>query len=247
MFKSLKIFLHNGKQYIPDIRAAKAPGVFRGRPVISTEKVDGEALKDVCPAGAISLSPVSIDLGRCLFCGECEHCFPAKIHFTDDCHLATNVRERLIVREGEDKPIELDKSLIRPEIRKAFRNSLKLRQVSAGGDGSCEAELNATGNVQFDMGRFGIEFAASPRHADGVLVTGPVSANMAEALQLTYDAVSEPKVIILDGTDAISGGMYADSPDVDRSFIENHEIDLYIPGNPAHPLTIINGLLDLTR
>lgn len=247
MFKSLNIFLHQGKQFIPDIRTAKAPGVFRGRPVISTEKVDEEAFAGVCPSGAIGTSPVSIDLGKCLFCGECERCFPKKVHFTDDTHLATNVRERLIVREGEDRPIEVDRDAIRPEVRGIFRGSLKLRQVSAGGDGSCEAELNATGNVQFDMGRFGIEFAASPRHADGVLVTGPISANMARALELTYEACPEPRLVILDGTDAISGGMFADSPDLDRSFLESHHVDLFIPGNPAHPLTVINGLLDLTR
>jgi len=247
MFKSLKIFLHQGKQFIPDIRTAKAPGVFRGRPVISTEKVDEQALSDVCPSGAIGVSPVSIDLGKCLFCGECERCFPQKVHFTGDTHLATNVRERLIVREGEDKPIEVDSEAIRPEIRKIFRNSLKLRQVSAGGDGSCEAELNATGNVQFDLSRFGIEFAASSRHADGVLITGPISSNMAKALELTYQACPEPRIVVLDGTDAISGGMFAGSPDLDRSFLDNHHIDLYIPGNPAHPLTVINGLLDLTQ
>lgn len=119
--------------------------------------------------------------------------------------------------------------------------------MSAGGDGSCEAELNATGNVQFDLGRFGIEFAASPRHADGVLITGPISANMAKALELTYEACPKPRIVILDGTDAISGGMYSGSPDLDRSFLENHQVDLYIPGNPAHPLTVINGILDLTR
>lgn len=247
MFETLKIFLHQGKQFIPDIRKAKAPGVFRGRPVISKEQVDAKAFAEVCPCGAISTSPISIDLGKCLFCGECERCFPGKVHFTDDTHLATNVRERLIVREGEDRPIQVDKSAVRPEIRRIFRGSLKLRQVSAGGDGSCEAELNATGNVQFDLGRFGIEFAASPRHADGVLITGPISAKMAKALELTYQACPEPRLVILDGTDAISGGMFAGSADVDRSFLDNHAVDLYIPGNPAHPLTVINGLLDLTR
>lgn len=247
MLNTLKIFLHQGKQFIPNVRTSKVPGVFRGRPVISMEKVDEKALADVCPSGAIGTAPVSIDLGKCLFCGECERCFPGKVHFTDDTHLATNVRERLIIREGEDKPIEVDKDAIRPEIRRTFRNSLKLRQVSAGGDGSCEAELNATGNVQFDMGRFGIDFVASPRHADGVLVTGPISANMAKALELTYEACPEPRIVVLDGTDAISGGMFADSAELDRSFLDNHQVDLYIPGNPAHPLTVINGLLDLTR
>lgn len=247
MFKSLKILLHQGKQYIPDVRTSKVPGPFRGRPVISTLKVDEQAFAAVCPCGAISTAPVSIDLGKCLFCGECERCFPQKVHFTDDTHMATNIRERLIVREGQDSPIQVDKSAVRPEIRKLLRNSLKLRQVSAGGDGSCEAELNATGNVQFDMSRFGIEFVASPRHADGVLITGPISSNMAQALQLTYDACPNPKIIVLDGTDAISGGMFQDSPALDRSFLDTHQPDLYIPGNPAHPLTVINALLDLTR
>ncbi len=247
MFKSIKIFLSQGKQFIPDVRKAKAPGVFRGRPVISTESVDQQEFASVCPSGAIATTPVSIDLGKCLFCGECERCFPQKVHFTDDTHMATNVRERLIVREGEDKPIEVDKNAVRPEIRRIFRNSLKLRQVSAGGDGSCEAELNATGNVQFDLGRFGVEFVASPRHADGVLITGPISSNMAGALELTYEACPEPRIVVLDGTDAISGGIYSGSPDLDRSFLDNHQVDLYIPGNPAHPLTVINGILDLTR
>ena len=126
-----------------------------------------------------------------------------------------------------------------------FRRSLKLRQVSAGGDNSCEMELGATGNVNFDMGRYGIEFVASPRHADGIVITGPVSENMSRALEICYEATPAPRLIILVGTDAISGGLFAGSPAIKRNFIENHHIDLYIPGNPAHPLTFINGLMDL--
>ena len=135
---------------------------------------------------------------------------------------------------------------IRKEIRKLFKNALKLRQVSAGGDNSNEMELNAaTGNVNFDMGRFGIEFVASPRHADGIVITGPITQNMAEPLQLCYDAIPFPKIIILAGTDAISGGMFADSPAINRSFLDKYPVDLYVPGNPLHPLTFINGVLDL--
>jgi Ni,Fe-hydrogenase III small subunit len=126
-----------------------------------------------------------------------------------------------------------------------FRRSLKLRQVSAGGDNSCEMELGAAGNVNFDMGRYGIEFVASPRHADGLVITGPLSENMARALEICYDATPAPKVIILVGTDAISGGLFAGSPALKRDFIESHHIDLYVPGNPAHPLTFINGVMDL--
>ncbi len=97
------------------------------------------------------------------------------------------------------------------------------------------------------MSRYGIDFVASPRHADGIVITGPITKNMAEAVQICYDAVPEPKIIVLVGTDAISGGLFADSPAIDRSFLDKYPVDLYIPGNPAHPLTIINGLLDLTR
>jgi Ni,Fe-hydrogenase III small subunit len=107
--------------------------------------------------------------------------------------------------------------------------------------------LGATGNVNFDMERFGIEFVASPRHADGIVITGPITESMAEPLQMCYDAMPDPKIIVLVGTDAISGGMFADSPEINRSFLDKYPVDLYIPGNPAHPLTIINGFLDLTR
>jgi Ni,Fe-hydrogenase III small subunit len=120
-----------------------------------------------------------------------------------------------------------------------------LRQVSAGGDNCAELELNATGNVQFDIGRFGIEFVASPRHADGLVITGPITKNMARALEICYHDTPSPKIVVLCGTDAISGGIFADSPAIDRSFLEKTHVDLYIPGNPPHPLTIINGFLDL--
>ncbi len=245
MINTIKILRHQGKQFIPDLRKVKAPGIFRGRPDIGPEVCDEKALAEICPTGAIMISPVRIDLGKCAFCGECSRIFPEKIKFTTDYRLATNIRERLIVTEGRIEPLTLGMDVIRKEIRKFFRGSLKLRQVSAGGDNSCELELNACGNVNFDMGRFGIEFVASPRHADGIVITGPVSKNMASALQITYDATPTPKIIILAGTDAISGGIFEGSPALDRSFIDKNHIDLYIPGNPVHPLTFINGVLDL--
>jgi len=201
----------------------------------------------LCPTNAITNQPIQIDLGKCTFCGECAMRFPEKISFTKEYKIASNERERLIVTEGEDKPIEVNPDTVRKEIHRVFGKSLKLRQVSAGGDNSCEMELNAANNVQFDISRYGIDFVASPRHADGIVITGPITKNMAEAVQICYDAIPEPKIIVLVGTDAISGGLFADSPAVDRSFLNNHHVDLYIPGNPAHPLSIVNGLLDLTR
>lgn len=247
MLQNFKILFHQGKQFIPNPTTVEVPGIFRGRPVISHAKVDETALAEICPTAAISSNPVSIDLGKCTFCGECAMCFPDKITFTKDYRLSSNERDRLIIKEGENKPVEINPQTVRKEIHRVFGSSLKLRQISAGGDNSCEWELGAANNVQFDMSRYGIDFVASPRHADGIVITGPISKNMAEAVQICYDAVPDPKIIVLVGVDSISGGIFADSPAIDRSFLEKYHVDLYIPGNPAHPLTIINGLLDLTR
>ncbi len=247
MLDNIRILYHQGKQFIPNVPTAKVPGIFRGRPIISNEKVDENVWVDLYPMGAISVNPVSIDLGKCTFCGECALRFPKKIEFTTDYKISTNERNRLIIREGDTNPIEVNPRTVRKEVHRVLGQSLKLRQVSAAGDNSCEWELNASNNVQFDLSRFGIEFVASPRHADGIAITGPISENMAEPLQICYDAVPEPKVIVLVGTDAISGGISGSSPAIDRSFLDKYPIDLYIPGNPAHPLTIINGLFDLTR
>ncbi len=245
MLNNLKILYHQGKQYIPDVTTVKVPGIFRGRPVISSTPADEQELMAICPTGAISIRPVRIDMGKCTFCGECAFAFPQKIRFTTDYRISANRRNDLVITEGIDAPVKLDADTIRKEIHAYFGGSLKLRQVSAGGDNSCELELNACSNVNFDMGRFGIEFVASPRHADGIVITGPITANMAVALQTCYDAMPEPKLIILAGVDAISGGIFAGSPALDRRFLEKNNVDLYVPGNPMHPLTFINGILDL--
>jgi Ni,Fe-hydrogenase III small subunit len=245
MLNTLKILYHQGKQYIPDPTKAKVPGIFRGRPEISLKKIDERSLAESCPTNAISTAPVSIDLGKCTFCGECARLFPDKIHFTKDYKLSANERKSLVIAEGIMSPVLINPAIIRKEIRRLFRGSLKLRQVSAAGDNSTELELNACGNVNFDMGRYGIEFVASPRHADGIVITGPISGNMAEPLRLTWEATPSPKIIILAGTDAISGGIFEGSPALDRTFLERNHIDLYVPGNPVHPLTFINGVIDL--
>jgi Ni,Fe-hydrogenase III small subunit len=247
MLNNLKILYQQGKQYIPDPTTVEVPGIFRGRPIISTAKVNETELLKLCPTSAISGNPIKLDLGKCTFCGECAMRFPEKITFTKDYKLSTNERDRLVVKEGDENPIEVNPETVRKEIHKVLGRSLKLRQISAGGDNSCEMELNAANNVQFDMSRYGIDFVASPRHADGIVITGPITKNMAEAIQICYDATPEPKIIVLVGTDAISGGVFTDSPAIERNFLKKHKVDLYIPGNPAHPLTIINGLLDLTR
>jgi Ni,Fe-hydrogenase III small subunit/ferredoxin len=247
ILEDLKILYRLGKQFIPDVTKPLLPGPFKGRPEIFLEKVDEEALIALCPTQAIGRAPVSIDMGKCVMCGECAFAYPNKIRFTTDYKIATNVRERLIVKEGETSSITLDENKIRTEIRSLFGRSLKLREISAAGSNADEAELNACGNPNFDMGRFGIEFLASPRHCDGIVITGPISENMAEPLQVCYDAVPSPKLIILVGTDAISGGIFAGSSALKRSFLETHQVDLFVPGNPPHPLTFVNGVLELVR
>lgn len=129
------------------------------------------------------------------------------------------------------------------KMRKLFGRSLKLRAVSAGGCNGCELELQALSNVIFDLSRFGIGFVASPRHADGLVVTGPVSRNMELALRKTYDAVPDPKIVIAVGACAIHGGPFAGSPEVLNGAEAVVPVDLFIPGCPPHPLTILDGLL----
>lgn len=249
MLKELKILFKHGKQFVSNLEDVELTPLFRGRPQIDNAITQDEAkvLVELCPTGAIAAAPLSIHLGKCVFCKECQFCSSGRITFTNDFKLATNDINRLMVKAGEANPIILDPELVRKEVKSYFGRALKLRQVAAGGDNSAEMELNAAGNVNFDMGRYGIEFVASPRHADGVVITGPISENMAEPLEICYNATPSPKIIVLAGTDAISGGIFTGSKAaVNRGFLSKYHVDLYVPGNPPHPLTFINGILSLT-
>ncbi len=260
-FSKIKILRSHGRQYIPDLGKVEIPAPYRGRPRITggIGEKDALALVEMCPTGAIGFEKgLTIDLGRCVFCGECARKAPQHIAFTQDYRMGTNTREGLIVTEGEPAP-RFDPAAIKPGFDRYFREALKLRQVSAGGDNSTEMELNASGNVNFDFARFGVEFVASPRHADGVVVTGPVTKNMAPALLTTYKAVPQPRILILAGAEAISGGLFAPSRCIDRAFLEGgtgHNgtvfpqgtpVDLYLPGAPVHPMTFIEGVTSLRR
>ncbi len=125
MISDIKILFHQGKQYIPDVTTVEVPGIFRGRPVISAEHTDTARLVEICPTGAISPDPVSIDMGKCVFCGECQFAYPGKIRFTKDFKISSASREGLIVPEGRDEPVTVDPALIRKEIRKLFRQITK--------------------------------------------------------------------------------------------------------------------------
>ena len=184
-------------------------------------------------------------VGKCLFCPECAAACPHQaISYSDNYQLAARERTDLVVSRERDE-IEAKGAALDEALRKLLGRSLKLRQVSAGGCNACEADSNVLTTVGWDLSRFGIKFVASPRHADGLLVTGPVSQNMALALKKTYDAVSDPRIVIAVGTCAISGGVFADRPEVCNGASSVVPVDLYIPGCPPHPLTILDGLLRL--
>jgi len=242
MIETIKCIELQKNQVIKDIKKATVKEKFRGLPTVSAKSCtmgqDCGDCRNVCPTGAIDEN-ISIDMGKCIFCGECERaCKAGAIKFTNAHKIGATLPENLITR-GEIDPIKSTKF-----IKKTFGRSLKLRQVSAGGCNSCEMELGACSNANFDMGRFGIKFVASPRHADGIVITGPITKNMAKALEETYQSICEPKIIILVGACAISGGMFQNSEELDRKFLTKHKIDLFIPGCPAHPLTIINAVLE---
>lgn len=250
MSNSLKILYHQGKQYIPDLENAKISGKHTGRPRLQdTDCADNcSECISICPAEAMQNNPIRLDLGKCVFCTECEKVCPAKkITFTTDYHVASNSREVLVMDDSLSELPLFDQEKIREEIKGFFGKSLKIRLVSAGSCNGCELELNTAGNVNFDMGRFGIEFTASPRHSDGLVITGPLVGNSHFAIESTFDAIPQPKILILAGACAISGGIFQSSPALQRDFLKNHPVDLYLPGCPPHPLTIVNGILNLIK
>ncbi len=246
IFPKLKVLRSHGTQYIPDLERVELTEEFRGRPELTEtgDRGDLERAARRCPTGALSAAPFALDLGRCMFCGECARMAPRNIRFTNDYRIGSPTREGLVLRPGDTR-VAFPEEAVRPEVRRFFGRALQLREVCAGGDASVEMELGATGNVNFDFGRFGVGFTASPRHADGVVVSGPVTRNMAEALEICYDAVPDPRILVACSTEACSGGLYAESRAVDRTFFDRHTPDLWLPGVPTHPMTFIDGIMTL--
>jgi len=222
------------------------PDRFRGLPVLDPSRcADGcRACVEACPTGAISAERgLRLDLGRCLFCPECvQACPEGAIAFTTEYRLASRMRDGLVLRGPQEYPRA---AALEEKLRQLFGRSLKLRVVSAGGCNGCESDVNVLSTPVFDLGRFGIQYVPSPRHADGLLITGPVTENMRLALKKTYEAVPPPRIVIAVGACAISGGPYIDHPEVHNGADAAVPVDLYVPGCPPHPFTILDGLLRL--
>lgn len=243
-FKPLRVRFSQGTQYITDLRKAVPVGL-RGRPSISRDPclADCKACQEVCPTSAIELDPVTLDLGRCVFCNACTEVCPAKkFDFTSNPRMAGSDRDSLVIEEAATATAQVR---AHSTFARLFGRSLKMRQVSAGGCNACELELAALSNVNFDVQRYGIEWVASPRHADALVLSGPLTRTMKDAVRLAWDAMPEPRFLVAVGACAISGGLYEGATGVDREFLEAVGPSLYVPGCPPHPLTFVNAILDL--
>jgi len=222
------------------------PERFRGRPGFEPARcTDPGACAGRMPSELLQIGPegeARLDVGACLFSPEeAAACTHGAVRFTREFAMATRTREGLRTRSGEAGLV----AALGREMQRLFGRSLRLRSVSAGSCSGCEAELVALGNVVFDMARFGIQFVASPRHADGIVITGAVSTNMRDAVFRTLEATPEPRLVIAVGACAINGGPFRGSPEVGDGVPSEIPVDLWVPGCPPHPLTVLDGLLRL--
>jgi Ni,Fe-hydrogenase III small subunit/formate hydrogenlyase subunit 6/NADH:ubiquinone oxidoreductase subunit I len=226
------------------------PERFRGRPLLDCSRCAGAR----CPGSDASIPSAllhtrdatsdraALDLGACLFAPEEQAgTTGCGVSFTHDYQMASRTRTGLVSPDGEiESPAPLEERM-----RRLLGRSLRLRSVVAGSCNGCEAELIAAGNIIFDLSRFGVQFVASPRHADGILITGAVNANMRDALERTYAAVPDPRIVIAVGACAASGGPFRGSDEAGTGVPPSIPVDLWIAGCPPHPLTILDGLLRL--
>ncbi|MBI4902229.1 MAG: NADH-quinone oxidoreductase subunit NuoB [Acidobacteria bacterium] len=249
--------------------AARVSPLFRGAPKIKFARwSDARPAAEACPTEAISLCDagsereVTLDYGLCTFCGYCaEADLSGAITMTNEFALAVRARQdlTLIARYGlngdgthqELQSVEQGSVVHEPgqteaaiqRVAKVLGRSLAIREVDAGSCNGCELEIGALNNPIYDLERLGIHFAASPRHADMLLVTGPVTRNMELALLKTYNATPDPKVVVAVGACGISGGIYGKSYAITGSVGEVVPVDVFVPGCPPRPEALLQGIL----
>jgi Ni,Fe-hydrogenase III small subunit/formate hydrogenlyase subunit 6/NADH:ubiquinone oxidoreductase subunit I len=267
MFETLRQSLKTGIVTTSYPRTpAEVSSRSRGRPEIDWEHwKDARPAAAICPTGAIeildddSARTATLDLGKCIFCGLCADIDPG-IRMTNRCELAVRSRDglrqtaryrlnedgthhRLLEAPGKDESLEAAGRELQARIHSVLGRSLHIREVDAGSCNGCEVEIHGLNSPIYDIERFGIHFVASPRHADMLLVTGPVTRNMELALRKTYDATPAPRLVVAVGACGCSGGIfgrnYATCGGVDSIL----PVDVYIPGCPPNPHALLHGIL----
>jgi Ni,Fe-hydrogenase III small subunit len=210
----------------------------------------------VCPTRALSTteqeSVLTLDYGECVGCGHCYSSsdgalFPAKRLFCCGTSRASLVRHFDVQNRKE---LGTDQNHLEPTarlIREIVGRAVNIRQLDAGSCNGCEAEISALSNPYYDLERFGINFVASPKHADMLLVTGPVTRNMAEAVKLTYEATPSPKLVVAAGACGTCGGIFGGSHAVVGPVDSVIPVDAYIPGCPPTPAMLLTGILRALR
>ena len=207
---------------------------------------------DVCPTAALALEDhngklrLKLDYGKCIGCGNCVHVAPEAFERAESFTLAGLSREEIIRTwdvENGTEIISPSTENVRTTIYKLMGRALNIRQLDAGSCNGCEAEISALTNPYYDLERFGIHFVASPKHADMLLVTGPVTRNMAEAVRNTFEAVPEPRLVVAVGACGVSGGVFAHSHAVMGPVSAVIPVDGTIPGCPPTPAMVLAGIL----
>jgi len=195
-----------------------------------------------CPTKAIRVSDVwTIDIGRCILCTDCVPACPNGAISVVEAPDYSLTREGLIFRRGDT--VSTGPGTMPGNILKVMRGSVSIREVDTGSCNACEVEVNSLSNPYYDMERFGLKITASPRHADMLLVTGPVTENMRDALLKAAEATPDPKVIVAMGACAISGGMFAGGRVIGDGIGDTVKADMFIPGCPPAPDRLLRALL----